>query len=160
MASYIKEDYFTDGVTPDFPQTYLPSNSSFRTDLGIGEENGIPVLSGDDNIFSDLSITLEQGAAYEKASAFVAEFTRVFSEKKTAERTYSKFIQNFSELPDVELDWVFQYFRVIFLFSTTDEDYYCITRFDEKSGKYESTTGPLKRENYRTVAEEVMQKVG
>lgn len=160
MVSYIKEDYLTDGVTPDNSQTYLPTDMGYRTDLGVGEECVVPVLSGDDNIFSDLSVRLEQGAAYEKASAFVAEFTRVFSEKKTPERTYSKFIQNTSELPDVELDWIFQYFRAIFLFSATDEDYYCITRFDDKTGTYESTTGPLKREDYRIVAEDIMQKVG
>lgn len=160
MASYIKEDYLTDGESSNNTQTYLPSDSNYRTEYGIGEENGIPVLSGDDNIFSELSIALQQGVAYEKACAFVAEFTRVFAENKTSERMYSKLVQNTNELPDVELDWVFQYFRVIFLFSSTEEDYYCITRFDEKTGKYESTTGPLKKENYRTVAEEVMQKVG
>ena len=160
MASYLKDDYFANGVNVETPQSYLPSDQSYRTDFGIGEENRIPVLSGDDNIFSELSIALKQDVAYQKATAFIAEFTKVFASNKTPDRTYSKFIQNENELPDVELDWVFQYFRVLFLFSSTNEDYYCITQFDDKTGKYESTTGPLKRENYRAVAEEVMRKVG
>lgn len=160
MVSYLKDDYITDRVTLETPQSYLTSGLSCKTGFGMGDENKVPVLSGDDNIFSELNIALEQGVAYEKAIAFVAEFTRVFAAQKTPDRTYSKFIQNTNELPDVELDWVFQYFRVLFLFSSTDEDYYCITRFDDKTGKYESTSGPLKRENYRVVAEDVMQKVG
>lgn len=160
MASYIKDFYVAGDFIIETPQSYLPGDIGFRTELGTDEEDKVPVLSGDDNVFSELNFALEQGVAYKKAAAFVAEFTRVFASKKTPDRTYSKFIQNTSELPDVELDWIFQYFRVLFLFSTTDEDYYCITQFDDKTGKYESTTGPLKRENYRTVAEEVMRKIG
>ena len=80
--------------------------------------------------------------------------------KKNPERTYSKFAQNMTEVPDAELDWVFKNVRAIFFFSVTNEDYYCITIFNEKNGTYESATGPLKGEYYKSVAEEVMQKVG
>ena len=123
------------------------------------ENNEIPVLNGDDNIFSEICLTTEKSWAYKKASIFVAIFTRVFAKEKAPNRAYSKFTQNKNELPDVELDWIFQYFRVSFLFSVNDEDYFCITKYDEKTGIYDSKTGPLKRDNYNLVAEEVMQDV-
>lgn len=160
MASYIKEDYLTECDAASGNHSYLPNEVSYRTDMGINEEETVPILSGDDNIFSDINVALGQGTAYEKASSFIAEFTRVFAKTKTQDRAYSKFIQNLNELPDVELDWVFQYFRVSFLFCDSDEDYYCITKYDENSRKYESKTGPLNREDYRVLAEEVMQEVG
>lgn len=158
MVSYIKDNYINDVSVIDDPQSYLPSEYIYKTEEGFPEEE-IPVLTGDDNIFSDLSITSESCNACRKAADFIAEFTRVFAKEKEQNRAYSKFIQNKNELPDVELDWVFQYFRVTFLFSVTEDDYYCITRYDEKTGKYDSTTGPLKKDNYKAVAEEVMQKV-
>lgn len=158
MVSYIKDNYISDASVIDDPQSYLPSEYVYKTEDGFPEEE-IPVLTADDNIFSELSITSESCNACRKAADFIAEFTRVFAKKKEQDRAYSKLIQNKNELPDVELDWVFQYFRVSFLFSATEDDYYCITRYDEKTRKYDSTTGPLKKENYRAVAEEVMQKV-
>lgn len=149
-----------DDVVIDQTQTYLLYDQNKETDLGVDEECVIPVLSGDDNIFSDLNFALNKNVAGKKASNFVAEFTRVFAMKKNPERTYSKFVQNMSEFPDVELDWIFKSFRAIFLFSSTNEDYYCITLFNEKKGTYESSTGPLKEEDYKSVAEDIMQKVG
>lgn len=160
MATYIKDNYINDTVPSDVSQSYLPDDASYRTEIGVAEEsNEIPVLNGDDNIFSEICLTEEKSMAYKKASIFVADFTRVFVQKKAPNRAYSKFIQNKSELPDVELDWIFQYFRVSFLFSENDEDYFCITKYDEKTGIYDSKTGPLKRGNYKLVAEEVMQGV-
>lgn len=161
MVSYIKDSYISDVSVIDDPQSYLPSEYVYnnKTEQGINDEEEIPILTGDDNIFSELNIASESGNACQKAADFIAVFTRVFAMKKEKDRAYSKFIQNNNELPDIELDWVFQYFRVSFLFSASEDDYYCITRYDEKTGKYDSTTGPLKKENYRAVSEEVMQKV-
>lgn len=160
MASYLKNDYYNDVSVIDDPQTYLPRDYVYKTEQGIEEEENIPILTGDDNIFSEIFLSVNQSDAYQKAADFMAEFTRVFSKKKTPNRSYSKFIQNTNELPDVELDWVFQYFRVSFLFSVNDEDYYCVTKYDEQSRKYESRTGPIERANYKSVAEEIMQEVG
>lgn len=159
MVSYIKDNYISDATVIDDPQSYLPGEYVYKTEEGFPEEAEIPVLTGDDNIFSELSISSVSKDACQKAELFIAEFTKVFAKRKERDRAYSKFIQNKNEQPDVELDWVFQYFRVSFLFSASEDDYYCITRYDEKTGKYDSTTGPLKKENYRVVAEEVMQKV-
>ena len=146
--------------TPSYDlNSYLPTDINYITDYGEREEEGAPILSGDDNIFSELFIKDDDSNAYKKSSDFVREFTKIFVKEKTPDRSYSKFVQNKNERPDVELDWIFQYFRVSFLFCNNDEDYYCITKYDEKTGKYDSTTGPLKRDNYKAVAEEIMQKV-
>lgn len=160
MASYLKDDYLSDVSIVDDPLSYLPSEYVFRTGQGIVDEEETPILKGDDNIFSEIRLVPEQCVAYEKAIEFVDAFTRVFAKVKTPNRAYSKFIQNKNELPDIELDWVFPYFRVSFLFSASNEDYYCTTKYDEQTRKYESKTGPLERDSYRVVAEEVMQEVG
>lgn len=159
MVSYIKDNYLGEIDTLIDAQSYMPVDITYRTEPGVAENKEVPVLSGADNIFSDIVLSPDQSLANQKASDFVTQFTRVFVIEKTPDRAYSKFVQNKSELPDVELDWIFQYFRVSFLFSNNDEDYYCITKYDEKTGKYDSSTGPLKRSDYRAVAEEVMQKV-
>ena len=159
MISYLKDNYINDVIEVKDPQSYLPSEYVFKTEQGVLEDEEIPVLTGDDNVFSELNITTKSERPYQKAIQFIDDFTRVFARTKLPDRAYSKFIQNNNELPDVELDWVFQYFRVSFLFSASDDDYYCITKYDKKTKKYDSTTGPLKKENYRAVAEEVMQKV-
>lgn len=159
MENYLTTN-LSKGNTPSYDlDTYLPKDINYITDHGEVEEEGTPILSGDDNIFSELCLTDDYSNAFKKSSDFVTEFTKIFVKEKTPNRAYSKFVQNKSELPDVELDWIFQYFRVSFLFSNNDEDYYCITKYDEKTGKYDSTTGPLKRGDYKAVAEEVMQKV-
>lgn len=160
MASYIKEDYFNDVTIIDDPQSYIPRDFVYKTEQGVEDDEIIPVLTEDDNIFSELKLDARQSIAHQKAADFVADFIRVFSKKKTPNRSYSKFIQNTNELPDVELDWVFQYYRVSFLFSVSDEDYYCITKYDEQSRRYESRTGPLERANYKSLAEEIIQEVG
>lgn len=160
MASYIKDNYTNDIVNSDDLLSYLPVEISYKTESGVVEENqGLPVLNGSDDIFSEICLSADSNKACKKASLFVDEFTRVFVKTKIPNRAYSKFVQNTNELPDVELDWIFQYFRASFLFSVNDEDYYCLTVFDEKTGIYDSKTGPLKINNYKQVAEEVMQKV-
>lgn len=158
------ENYLTvnsaNSSTPSYNlDSYLPKDANYITDYGEVEEEGTPILSGGDNIFSELCITGDNSNAYHKASDFIDEFTKIFVKEKTPDRAYSKFVQNKNELPDVELDWIFQYFRVSFIFSNNDEDYYCVTKYDEKTGKYDSTTGPLKRGDYKAVAEDVMQKI-
>jgi hypothetical protein len=159
MVSYIKDNRYDTVQSDDF-QSYFPVEVAYRTDIGVAEENNeVPVLNEDDNIFSEIYLTEENSSAYKKASEFVAIFTRVFAKEKVPNRAYSKFVQNKNELPDIELDWIFQYFRVSFLFSVSDEDYFCITKYDEKTEIYDSKTGPLKKDNYKMVAEEVMQEV-
>lgn len=159
MANYLKEDYLNEAEIPYNLQSYLP-NFHFRTEMGVTDKEEVPVLNGDDNIFSQISIHNVQDAVFQKVTAFISEFTRVFIREKVPDRAYSKFVQNRDGLPDVELDWVFHYFRVSFLFSITEEDYYCITKYDGNTRKYESKIGPLEENNYRAVAEEVMQEVG
>ena len=160
MSSYITDNYIDDVAVVDDSQSYLPSECIGKTEQGTTEEGEeISLLAGDDNIFSELHIREDVGSAYSKIVQFIIDFTRVFSKAKAPDRTYSKFVQNKNELPDVELDWVFQYSRASFLFSVSEEDYYCITKYDDKTGKYENTIGPLKKENYRAVAEDVMQNV-
>ena len=159
MVNYLKEDYLSEIDASYDLQTYFPGDVRFRTEVGVADEGEIPILNGDDNIFSEISLPTELNKVYQKAADFIAEFTRVFVRKKVSDRAYNKFVQNKNELPDVELDWIFQYFRVSFLFSTTEDDYYCITKYDVNTRKYESKIGPLERDNYKTVAEEVMQEV-
>lgn len=161
MDSYIVEDNSNEARISIEEQSYLQFDEKYRTEIGVSECAEVPVLQGDDNIFSGINLSAEKSIAYKKAIEFVAEFTRVFVKKKTPSRAYSKFVQNKTELPDVELDWIFQYFSVSFLFSNSekDEDYYCITKVDEENKKYDSTSGVFKKEAYRAIAEEVMQKV-
>lgn len=160
MDSYTVKDNSNEARISIEGQSYLQFDGKYRTEIGVSECEEVPVLQGDDNIFSGLNLN-EEGVAYKKAIEFVVEFTRVFFREKTVDRAYSKFVQNQNELPDVELDWIFQYFRVSFLFSNgiNSEDYYCITKFDEGNKKYDSTTGILRKESYREIAEEVMRKV-
>ena len=158
MSSYITDNNISDVAVINNSQSYLPSESVCKTEQGEPEEE-VVALAGDDDIFSKLNLNKDIGSMYPRILQFIADFTRVFVDTKTPNRAYSKFVQNKDELPDVELDWVFQYFSASFLFSVSGDDYYCITKYDVKANKYDSTTGPLKKENYRAVAEEVMQNV-
>lgn len=160
MDSYIVIDDSKETKVSFEEQSYFQIDERYRTEIGVPECDEVPILQGDDDIFSGINLN-EEGVAYKKAIEFVVEFTRVFYREKTPDRAYSKFVQNQNELPDVELDWIFQYFRVSLLFSNSinDEDYYCITKFDEGNKKYDSTSGILKKESYKEIAEEVMRKV-
>ena len=159
MVSYITNDYLPDASSVYEPESYIPDGRAYRTDLGFPLQQEIPVLSGDDDIFSDISIDATTNEACRKAASFVAVFIRAFVQMKTPGRAYSKFIQNLSEQPDVVLDWVFKTYRVTFLFSNAKDDYYCVTKYDERSKQYESKSGPLMVEDYQTVAEMVLQSV-
>ena len=160
MANYLNDVNIVESEFIFPLESYLPSEANFRTERGVPDNDVLPVLSGADDIFSEIIIPEQKNSAYRKASKFIEDFTRVFAKVKTPERSYSKFIQNKNELPDVELDWIFQYFRVLFLFSSTEDDYFCITRYNEITKQYDSKTGPLEKEHYMEVAEEVMQEVG
>lgn len=160
MANYIKDNYINDILQSEENKSYLPTGISYKTERGVAEENDdVPVLNSDDNIFSEICLSPETSKAHQKASVFVTKFTQVFAKEKEPNRAYSKLIQNKNELPDVELDWIFQYFRVSFLFGADDDDYYCITQYDEKSGVYNSKTGPLNEVNYVQIAKEVIKAV-
>lgn len=161
MASYLNDCDIIDETEFTYPlKSYLPSEGNFKTERGVPDNEVLPVLTGADDIFSEIILPEQKDIAYQKASKFIEDFTRVFAKVKTQERAYSKFIQNKSELPDVELDWIFQYFRVLFLFSSSEDDYFCITKYNEKTKQYDSKTGPLEKEHYMEVAGEVMQAVG
>ena len=159
MVSYIKDDYLPDSTSVCEPESYIPDGRVYRTEIGFPLQQEIPVLSGDDDIFSAITIDATRNEASRKAASFVAVFTRVFVQMKTPGRAYSKFIQNMNEQPDVVLDWVFKTYRVTFLFSNAKDDYYCVTMYDERSKQYESKSGPLMEEDYQTVAEMVLQSV-
>lgn len=159
------ENYLTaksaNNNTPSYDlDSYLPKDINYITDHGVEEEEEIPILSGEDNILSEIDLNPDNGKADEKASTFLNVFTRVFVKEKTPQRSYNKLYQNKKELPDVELDWIFQGFRVTFLFSNTDDDFYCYTKYDRNSKQYESKSGPLESQNYKVVAMLVMQEVG
>lgn len=129
MASYLNDCDIIDETEFTYPlESYLPSEGNFKTERGVPDNEVLPVLTGADDIFSEIILPEQKDIAYQKASKFIEDFTRVFAKVKTPERAYSKFIQNKSELPDVELDWIFQYFRVLFLFSSSEDDYFCITK--------------------------------
>lgn len=160
MASYLNDVNIDETEFTYPPESYLPSEGIYKTERGVTDNDVLPILTGTDDIFSEIIFPEQKNAAYQKASVFIEDFTRVFAKNKTPERAYSKYIQNKSELPDVELDWIFQYFRVLFLFSSTEDDYYCITRYNEKTKQYDSKTGPLEKDHYMEVAGEVMQEVG
>ena len=160
MEEFLSKTYL-EGVSQEGLFTsYLSEKNDYHTDKGIKDEGCIPVLLGDDDILSEITIPDNPNVAYQKASSFIRIFTSVFIEEKTPERAYSKFIQNMNELPDVELDWIFQYFRVSFLFSLSDDDFFCITKYDKNTQMYESKTGPLEKSKYKDVAEIVLQEVG
>ena len=147
--------------TPSYDMdSYLPKDVNYITDHGVVEEEEIPILSGEDNILSEIDLKAENSKAVEKALTFLNVFTRVFVKEKSPQRSYNKLYQNKNELPDVELDWIFQDFRVTFLFSNTDDDFYCYTKYDSKSKQYESKSGPLESQNYEVVSMLVMQEVG
>ncbi len=147
--------------TPSYDlDSYLPKDINYITDRGEVEEEDIPILSGEDNILSEIDLTTQNSKAFEKASSFLNVFTRVFVKEKSPQRSYNKLYQNKKELPDVELDWIFQNFRVTFLFSNTDDDFYCFTKFDSDSKQYESKSGLLEGNNYEVVSKLVMQEVG
>ena len=159
MSNYISDNNISNVAETYESLSYLPSKCVRKTEIGVTTDEEAPLLAGDDNIFSEVNITKDVGSSYQKIVQFIADFTYVFAKTKVPDRAYSKFIQNKNELPDVELDWVFQHFNASFLFSASEGDYYSITKYDVNTGKYDSTTGPLNKENYRNVAEEVMEKV-
>lgn len=160
MDSYIIKDFSPEIVISFEEQSYLQPDEKYRTEIGVPEIEEVPILQGDDNIFSGVNLDAIGSIASNKAKEFIIEFTRVFFRNKTPDRAYSKFILNLTEQPNVELNWVFQNFRVSFIFSITDEDYYCFTKYDDKTGKYESMSGPLTKKSYREIAEEVMETIG